>query len=67
MTATVRTLQAHGLMVEGDPVRLARLILGLLYGAMEALPAGARPGSKAMAETRALVHGMLQALRGAGG
>lgn len=64
MIATVQALQAHQLLPRGDAMRLARLILGLLYAAMEALPAGTRPGSRAMAETRALVHAMLGALRG---
>lgn len=63
MTATLRALQSQGIVVAGDPVRLARLVLGLLYGAMESLPPSARPGSKAAAETRVMVHGMLEGLR----
>lgn len=63
MVRVVKALQAAGLMVQGDPVRQARIVLGLLYGAMEALPADARAVPKALAETRALVHAMLEAMR----
>lgn len=63
MAGAVERLQAQGIIAAGEPRALARLILGLLYGAMEALPAaGARSGA-ALAPTRRLVHAMLGALR----
>lgn len=61
MLATVESLQAEGLLVGSDPRRLARLILGTLYAAIEALPAERSPA--VLAETRRLVHAMLGALR----
>jgi len=61
MLRTVEGLQAEGLMVEGDTRRLARIVLGLLYGAVEALPE--RAGATALAETRRVVHAMLDGLR----
>lgn len=63
MAATVETLQALGELAPGDARRLARIILGLLYGAIEALPAEPARGKAALAATRALVHTMLGALR----
>jgi hypothetical protein len=58
MRARVAWLQAAGTMVEGDPARLSRMILGLLYAAVEATTA--RP---ALQETQALLHAMLAALK----
>lgn len=63
MVRSVQALQAAGLMTPGDPVRRARIILGMLYGAMEALPRDEALVPQAMAETRALVHAMLRAMR----
>lgn len=64
MVQTVRALQSLGLLPPGDVRLRARLILGLLYGAVEALahqPEGA--AQAALAETRALVHAMLNGMR----
>ena len=66
MTRSVQALQAAGLMRQGDPVRQARVILGMLYGAMEALPQDAAVMPPALVETQQLVHAMLQAMRPAG-
>lgn len=63
MVRAVQMLQDSGAMTPGDPVRQARIILGMLYGAMEALPMDAQALPQAMAETRALVHLMLGAMR----
>jgi AcrR family transcriptional regulator len=63
MTGAVQALQQAGAFKEGDPRRLARLILGLLYGAIEALPDDPAAIEGALADTRALVHSMLAALR----
>lgn len=63
MTAALAFLQAQGIIDAGDPRRLARLVLGLLYGAIEALPAAAGRQDSALAPTRQLVHSMLEGLR----
>lgn len=63
MVRTVTALQAAGHLPPGDPVRRARLVLGLLYGAVEALPKDAAQLPRAMADTRQLVHTMLGAMR----
>lgn len=62
MTRTVTDLQALCLIRPGDPVRLARIILGLLYGALEALPNEPTKVKAALVETRQLTHLMLRSL-----
>lgn len=67
MVQTVRTLQALELLPPGNPLLRARLVLGLLYGAIEAL--GHQPADTAqdaLAETRVLVHAMLNGMRNPG-
>jgi AcrR family transcriptional regulator len=64
MVQTVRTLQALGILPAGDAMLRARLILGLLYGAVEALahqPVDAE--QTALTQTRTLVHAMLNGMR----
>jgi len=63
MLRTVTDLQRARLIVGGDPMRLARLILGLLYGAVESLPESRAATRHALPELRAHVHAMLGALR----
>jgi AcrR family transcriptional regulator len=63
MIRTVQALQAQGVFAAGDPRRLARIILGLLYGAIEALPDDPARTKTALAETKQLMHQMLGALR----
>jgi AcrR family transcriptional regulator len=63
MLRTVQALQQAGVLRAGDVRRLARLILGLLYGAIEALPEDPALVDAALADTQALVHTMLAALR----
>ena len=64
MAQTVRTLQALGMLPPGDVLLRARLILGLLYGAVEALAHQPEDAAQAaLAETRALVHAMLNGMR----
>ncbi len=63
MVQTVTALQSTGHLPPGDPVRRARLVLGLLYGAVEALPNEATQIPNAMADTRHLVQTMLGAMR----
>ncbi len=63
MVQTVRTLQALGMLSPGDVLLRARLILGLLYGAVEALAHQPEDAHSALAETRTLVHAMLNGMR----
>ncbi len=63
MEQTVRTLQSLGLLPPGDVRMRARLILGLLYGAIEALAHQSEDLQGALADTRHLVHAMLDGMR----
>ncbi|MDT8990656.1 TetR/AcrR family transcriptional regulator [Curvibacter sp. APW13] len=62
MVRTVEGLQAAGAMPVGDTRLRARLILGLLYGALEALDHDSRPWDQALPDARALLHAMLAGL-----
>lgn len=64
MVHTVEGLQAAGAMPSGDARLRARLILGLLYGALEALDHDSRPWNQALPDARVLLHAMLAGLRG---
>jgi AcrR family transcriptional regulator len=64
MTRSVVGLQALGLAPQGQPRRLARIILGLLMGAVEALPRSPAAAKAALPETRKLVHRFLDNLLG---
>lgn len=59
----VRALQSQGLLPPGDARLQARLILGLLYGAIEALAQQPADAQTALADTRQLVHAMLAGMR----
>lgn len=63
MVQTVRTLQSAGYLPPGDVRLRARLILGLLYGAIEALAHQPVDAPAALVEARALVHAMLDGMR----
>lgn len=63
MVRTVQSLQQAGMFSQGDPRRQARIILGLLYGAIEALPDDPALLENAWADTRHLIHTMLASLR----
>lgn len=63
MVRTVQGLQAAGALSGGDARLRARLILGLLYGALEALDHDSRPWAQALPDARALLHAMLAGLR----
>jgi AcrR family transcriptional regulator len=66
MAQTVRALQSFGLLPRGNVRMQARLILGLLYGAIEALAQQPEDTPTALDDARELVHAMLEGLRGAG-
>lgn len=63
MVRTVQGLQAAGALSGGDARLRARLILGLLYGALEALDHDPHPWDQALPDARALLHAMLAGLR----
>lgn len=63
MVQTVAALQAAGLLQAGDPKLRARLILGLLYGAVEALAHDPQTAQTALADARQLLHAMLDGMR----
>lgn len=63
MVQTVVALQALGLLQAGNSRLRARLILGLLYGAVEALAHDAKPGDGALCDARQLLHAMLEGMR----
>jgi hypothetical protein len=63
MVQTVRALQSAGFLPPGDVRLRARLILGLLYGAIEALANQPVDAPDALADARALVHAMLAGMR----
>jgi AcrR family transcriptional regulator len=63
MMGAVQALQHGGELAAGDPRRLARLILALVYGAIEALPDDPASSGAALAESTRLLHTMLAALR----
>ena len=63
MVQTVRALQSLGRLPPGDVRLRARLILGLLYGAVEALAHQPEDAVQAaLEETRTLVHAMLDGM-----
>ncbi len=63
MMGAVTGLQQAGVLAAGDPARIARIVLGMLYGAIEGLSNSA----DALAEARRLTHAMLATLRAGGG
>ncbi len=63
MVQTVQGLQAQGLMQSGDARRRARIVLGLLYGAVEALAHDAKTDPSALPDIRQMVHAMLAGMR----
>ncbi len=63
MTGAVQNLQAAGVLALGDPSRIARIALGMLYGAVEALPVEPQQRAAALVDTRRIAHAMLATLR----
>lgn len=63
MVQTVVQLQSLQLLPPGDPRLRARLILGLLYGAVEAMAHNPNQAESSLADTRQLVHAMLAGMQ----
>lgn len=65
LTNTLRSLQAQHLVGPGDARRIAWLVLGMVYAAIQALPDDPLQLENALNDTRQLIHAMLDGLRGA--
>jgi hypothetical protein len=63
MQRHIHALQVHGIFVQHTPHRLAPIILGTLYGAIESLPEQPDAVPAALEEAKRCVHAMLEALR----
>ncbi|OYT90744.1 MAG: hypothetical protein CFE43_16890 [Burkholderiales bacterium PBB3] len=63
MQRHIRALQSQGIFLQHHPQRLAPIILGTLYGAIESLPDQAESVPQALQEAKHCVHAMLEALR----
>lgn len=59
----IQQLQDHGIFLQHNPQRLAPIILGTLYGAIESLPDQSEGLPQALQEAKRCVHAMLEALR----
>jgi AcrR family transcriptional regulator len=63
MRESIRALQAHGVFKSHDAERLARIVLGALYGGMDSLPDTEEGVREALADTRKCLVAMLEGLR----
>ena len=62
MRENLRALQAHGIFQGHDPERLARIVLGALYGGLDSLPNDEYGVQDALADTRQCLVAMLDGL-----
>ncbi|OYQ39786.1 hypothetical protein CHU94_10565 [Rhodoferax sp. TH121] len=63
MRGSIGAIQAHGIFQGYDPERLARIVLGALYGGMDSLPDDEASVQDALADTRQCLVAMLEGLR----
>lgn len=63
MRASIADLQTHGIFREHDAERLARIVLGALYGGMDSLPDDEAGVQDALADTRQCLIALLEGLR----
>lgn len=63
MQASISAIQAHGIFQGHDAERLARIVLGALYGGMDSLPDDEAGVEDALADTRQCLVAMLEGLR----
>jgi AcrR family transcriptional regulator len=63
MRASIADLQAHGIFQGHDAERLARVVLGALYGGMDSLPDDEAGVQDALTDTRQCLVAMLEGLR----
>lgn len=65
LTKAIQSLQAQRLVGPGDARRIAWLVLGMVYAAIQVLPDDPQQLENALNETRQLIHAMLGGLRNA--
>lgn len=63
MRGSIAAIQAHGIFQGHDAERLARIVLGALYGGMDSLPDDEAGVQDALADTRQCLVAMLEGLR----
>lgn len=63
MRASITAIQTHGIFQGHDAERLARIVLGALYGGMDSLPDDEAGVQDALADTRQCLIAMLEGLR----
>ncbi|HEY0845297.1 MAG TPA: TetR/AcrR family transcriptional regulator [Noviherbaspirillum sp.] len=63
LTASIQALQAQGWIAPGDPNRIAWLLLGMIYSALQSLPEDRLQADAALSESKRLIHAMLDGLR----
>lgn len=63
MRGSIAAIQAHGIFQGHDAERLARIVLGALYGGMDSLPDDETGVQDALADTRQCLVAMLEGLR----
>lgn len=63
MQASIGALQAHGIFKGHDPQRLARIVLGALYGGLDSLPVDEAGVPTALDDARRCLVAMLEGLR----
>lgn len=63
LTRVIDDLQRTGVLRPGDPRRLAWLVLGLIYSAIQTLPNEKNAADAALADARQMMHAMLNGLR----
>ncbi len=63
MRGSIAAIQAHGIFQGHDAERLARIVLGALYGGMDSLPDDDAGVQDALADTRQCLVAMLEGLR----
>ncbi len=63
MRGSIAAIQSHGIFQGHDAERLARIVLGALYGGMDSLPDDEAGVQDALADTRQCLVAMLEGLR----
>lgn len=63
LSASLHALQSAGLIGAGEPKRIAWLLLGMIYSALQSLPDDPQQAAAALAESKRLIHAMLDGLR----
>lgn len=63
MRAQIDALQTHGIFVGHDAQRLARMVLGALYGGLDSLPVSQAELPEALADIQQSLVAMLEGLR----